>query len=222
MSAFRFDSGEERKVLTLKNEGRTIFVHPTTKASDTTMAVKYLKTRMEGEIASSPSLYSKFVNGELSFAVVVSENTDARLVEYFANLDHIPIRVFVVEMGDKDSANKAFMEELTKLPPVIPSDISLARMKKCFEAAQKPPLTGVTDLVYEEMMKSYRSTSANMKKYWHWTIYDANNNPSKVVYRDGELYDTNIQSGKLQKIKKVSDCNKRIYFTEAGERFARN
>ena len=84
MSSFRFDSGEKRQLIRLVNGQRTFFAHATTKASDATMAVKYLRTRMQGEIMSSSKLFSEFLTGKLCLVVISGEPVDQRLVDHFA------------------------------------------------------------------------------------------------------------------------------------------
>ena len=73
------------------------------------------------------------------------------------------------------------------------------------------------------MMTSYIPTPDNRKATWQYTLYDTQRNPSKVIYRDGDVYDTNIQTGKLQKIishDNITSCGRFVtFFTEAGERF---
>ena len=218
MSTFRYDSGERREVLIIRKGEITIFAHSTTKASDTTMAVKFLKTRMEGEIGSSPELYSKFIEGKLCLAVLSGEDVDQRLVDYFASLDHMPVHI----ISCKDSMDSA-VNRLKSLPMITASDLSQARMKEIYDIMQGPQNTCVSKVQYDEMMTSYMTTPDNRKTYWQYKLYDRHKKPSKVVYRDGELYDTNIQTGKLQKT--ISHDNfashGRVvtFFTEAGERF---
>ena len=111
----------------VKND--TMFAHSTTKASDATMAVKYLKTSM-GEIGSPPELYSKFIEGKLCLAVLSGEDVDQRLVDYFASLDHMPVHIISCK-------GCAALVMLDSLPMITASDLSQARMKKIHDYMQR-------------------------------------------------------------------------------------
>ena len=222
---FRYSNGVERKMIKAVSStlDKTLYYHSTTKSSDATFAVKFLKTRVESEIGSAKQVYSKFVAGHLCLAVICSEQVDNRLVEYFAADDHLPVNIISIEIGtdeQKSQLRNILFEEFDRMSPIDPSPLSKARMETIYNALQKRPSTGVPSKLYDEMLESYMKTPDHQKRTWHKNLCDRNGNATRVVYQNGKLYEAN-GAFKLKEILSVSEVKMRnaTVISEWGENF---
>lgn len=210
MSTFRYDSGAKREVFSEKVRGVTIFFHFIYEAKDATMAVKFLKKKVECELLNSKSTYEKFLRSKLSFVVITKEDVDQRLVDFFATDEHIPVQFVTM----KDYAEFDGLRD--RISPVVPSDLSLARMKRISNVMKRPLLTCLKDEVYDDMINSFTSTPDKKKHKWRYNLIDGDGVNTEVFHRNGIFYDTNVQTGKLQKVSRMPG-RKYQYYTEAGD-----